>query len=85
MEIVPLHPAYDRENPPSTAARKFFGGGLAKGSREIYKISVDDTVPLRVPIGVDSLKSIANQAESIKEAVDATQKWSGDLSLDVEH
>lgn len=90
MGVVTVHPAYDREDVPTAGVRKFFETGLAeaagadpsKASREIYKIAVDDTVPLRVPIGVDALKNIVNQLDSLREAISAAEKWSVDLSFD---
>ena len=57
-------------------------GDAAKAAREVRNIAYDDTVGLRVPLGLDSIGVVTSQVAAIQKDVEAAGKWSGDLKQD---
>ncbi len=57
-------------------------GDAAKAAREVRNIAYDDTVGLRVPLGLDSIGIVTSQVAAIQKDVEAAGKWSGDLKQD---
>lgn len=90
LVIVPEHPAYTAPDSVTKFVRGFLAGpdvsknagDAAKAAREVRNIAYDDTVGLRVPLGLDSIGVVTSQVAAIQKDVEAAGKWSGDLKQD---
>ncbi len=89
LVVVPEHPAYTAPECATKFVRGFLGpdikktaGDASKAAREVRKIAYDDTVGLRVPLGLDAISAIAAQAAAIQKDVENAGKWSNDLKQD---
>ena len=81
---VPVHPAYTAPDSVTKLAREYLAGPRVKGdakkvTREIRNIAYDDTVGLRISLGLDAIAMVSGQAEAIQKDVAAAGKWSVDL------
>ncbi|KAF8957838.1 NAD-P-binding protein [Flammula alnicola] len=84
LVTVPEHPAYTAPDSVTKFVRGYLSGPLDQGdskkaAREIYNIAADNTVGLRVPLGLDAIGVVTGQLAEIKKDVDAAAKWSVDL------
>jgi NAD(P)-dependent dehydrogenase (short-subunit alcohol dehydrogenase family) len=84
LVTVPEHPAYTAPDSVTKFVRGYLSGPLDQGdarkaAREIRNIASDNTVGLRVPLGLDSIAMVSRQVEAIKKDVAAAGKWSVDL------
>ena len=84
MVTVPVHPAYTAPDSVTKSVREFLAGPMVqsdpkKAAREIRNIAYDDSVGLRIPLGLDAIALVSGQAETIQKDVAAAGKWSVDL------
>ena len=84
LVTVAEHPAYTAPDSVTKFVRGYLSGPLDQGdpkkaAREIRKIASDDTVGLRIPLGLDAIAMVSGQVESIQKDVAAAGKWSVDL------
>lgn len=85
--IVPEHAAYNAPDSITKFVRAFIsgpdvsknGGDASKAAREVRRIAYDESVGLRVPLGLDSIGVLTSQVEAITKDVEAAGKWSVDL------
>ena len=81
---VPVHPAYTAPDSVTKFSREYFAGprdegDAKKAAREIRNIAYDDTVGLRIPLGLDAIAMVSGKVEAIQKDVAAAGKWSVDL------
>ena len=87
LHLMPVHPAYTSADLASAVVREVFTsekkaellGDASKAARVIYKVAFDDSVGLRVPLGLDSIAMIGGQADETRRDVEAAGRWSVDL------
>ena len=87
LHVMPVHPAYTSADLASAVVREVFTsekkaellGDASKAARVIYKVAFDDSVGLRVPLGLDSIAMIGGQADETRRDVEAAGRWSVDL------
>ncbi|KJA18406.1 hypothetical protein HYPSUDRAFT_45256 [Hypholoma sublateritium FD-334 SS-4] len=87
LHVVPVHPAYTAADLASAGVREYIlSGKLAadcgdadKAAREIYKVGLDDSVGLRVPLGLDAIALAGAQLDETRRDIEAAGKWSVDL------
>ncbi len=83
MVTVPVHPAY--VDAPTAGVRAYLsapmtGNDPAKAARQIHKIAGDANVPLRIPLGHDSIAVVTAELDSIKADVEKAGPWAADLA-----
>ncbi len=87
LHVMPVHPAYTSADLTSVAVRDYIasgkatenGGDASKAAREIYSLAFDDSVGLRVPLGLDAIADVSGQVDESRRDVDAAGRWSMDL------
>jgi NAD(P)-dependent dehydrogenase (short-subunit alcohol dehydrogenase family) len=84
LVTVPEHPAYTAPDSVTKFIRGYLSGPLEQGdakkaAREIHNIASDDTVGLRVPLGLDAIGLVTAQLEAVQKDVAASGKFSVDL------
>ena len=87
LHVMPVHPAYTSADLGSAAVREYIangkatenGGDASKAAREIYNLAFDDSVGLRVPLGLDAIAYVSDQVDESRRDVDAAGRWSVDL------
>ena len=90
LVVVPEHPAYTAPDCATKFVRGFLSspdlkkaaGDASKAAREVRKIAYDDTVGLRIPLGLDAIGTVAAQAAAIQKDVENAGKWSSNLKQD---
>lgn len=91
MNLVafPRAPLTPSRSSSSLSTLRFLGpdikktaGDASKAAREVRKIAYDETVGLRVPLGLDAINAITSQVVAVQKDVEAAGKWSGDLKQD---
>lgn len=90
MTVVPLHPAYDRPDSNARFVREWaepessLHAMLAdpnKAAREIYKISSNNDVGLRVAVGQDSIVLAQDKIKELQECINKSEEFSTDLQF----
>ncbi|KAF5322458.1 hypothetical protein D9619_000100 [Psilocybe cf. subviscida] len=91
MSTLPQHSAYDQSDNKARLTREWAGpGGPAhttladpnKAAREIYKISNDNNVGLRVALGQDSLAAARGKLKEFEQYINKSEEFSSDLRFD---
>ncbi|KAF5321055.1 hypothetical protein D9619_000102 [Psilocybe cf. subviscida] len=91
MTFMSPHPAYNqpdnavklaREWSPPGGAMHAFLADPVKAAREIYKISEDDSVGLRVVLGQDAIGNWQEKLKDIEEFLKKSEGYSADLKFD---
>jgi len=91
-EFFPLHEAYKKESLPSQHARKLLSdadflaatGDPEKAVREMYKVTLLDNPPLRLPLGKDAVKHIKASLKKKLDELNTFESWSEDLTFEQE-
>ncbi|EGO20164.1 hypothetical protein SERLADRAFT_336249, partial [Serpula lacrymans var. lacrymans S7.9] len=84
---LPRHPAY---SDPSSAVSIFlkhtinavYPGDVHKGASAIHRLVESGRIPLRLPLGQDSIQDYKQKIEILTESVAEYESWSDDLKRD---
>lgn len=91
MTVLPQHPAYDLPDNAARLTREWVEPGsplhviLAdpeKAAREIYKISGNNDVGLRVALGHDSLAVAKEKVKELEEYIHKSEEFCMDLKFE---
>jgi len=78
---LPPHPAYKES--ASMLTRQYIssspGADVNKAVEVIYKLAEESNLPLRFPLGMDGVKAMTTQAESLTADADKYSHWSSAL------
>jgi hypothetical protein len=86
---VPAHPAYTNPNLMTNIIRNFFLDAVIPGdpdklARIIYRLfpGEGDDLPLRIPLGKDTVQHLRSRVEELTAGVDKVEKYSDNLVFD---